>query len=96
MQSYPDKEEHMVHEEGTTQPADEGSVERPVGRPVPARDKPLSCRQRERLKQATDEWARLPTGVGCTNSTLEALERRALVETRARGTSRAVTYRASM
>lgn len=28
----------MAHEEGTTQPADAGPVERTVGRPVPERD----------------------------------------------------------
>ena len=46
--------------------------------------KTLSYRQREMLRQATDEWARLPVGAGCTNSTLNALENRGLVETRVR------------
>jgi hypothetical protein len=45
------------------------------------RAKPMSFRQREMLKQVTDEWSDLPVGVGCTNGTLEALERRGLVET---------------
>lgn len=58
------------------------SVERLVGRPVPQREKPLSYRQRETMKKAPDDWADLPSGMGCTNSTLEALERRGLVETR--------------
>lgn len=48
------------------------------------RAKPLSYRQREMLRQAKDDWARLPIGAGCTNSTLNALEKRGLVETRVR------------
>jgi hypothetical protein len=42
----------------------------------------LSYRQRETLNKASDDWADLPSGMGCTNATLEALERRGIVETR--------------
>lgn len=34
------------------------------------------------LKKAPEDWGGLPAGVHCTNATLEALERRGLVETR--------------
>lgn len=46
------------------------------------RDKELSYRQRQVLGKAPREWEKLPAGIGCTNATLEALERRGLVETR--------------
>lgn len=45
-------------------------------------NKHLTYRQMQLLEKATAEWARLPTGIGCTNATLEALENRGLVETR--------------
>ena len=54
----------------------------PVGRMMLERDKALTHRQREAMKNAPDAWAELPSGMGCTNATLEALERRGLVETR--------------
>jgi hypothetical protein len=47
-----------------------------------AKARPLTYRQRQVLQKAPSEWADLPSGIGCTNSTLEALERRNLVETR--------------
>lgn len=42
----------------------------------------LTGSMRRVLDQAPADWGKLPPGVGCTNSTLEALERRGLVETR--------------
>lgn len=57
-------------------------LEAPVRRLVPKRDKPLSYRQRDVLAKAPADWGRLPGGIGCTNASLEALERRGLVETR--------------
>jgi hypothetical protein len=59
-----------------------GPLDRSVGQPVPERDKPLSYRQRETMKRAPDSWADLPSGMGCTNATLAALEKRGLVEIR--------------
>ena len=53
-----------------------------LGGTAPKRDKPLSHRQREVLARAPAEWGKLPGGIGCTNLSLEALERRGLVETR--------------
>lgn len=44
----------------------------------------LTYAQTQLLAKAPAEWGALPAGVGCTNSTLEALERRGLVETRIR------------
>lgn len=66
----------------TTPPADECRLDVVVGRPEPERAKPLSYRQTQLLLKAPAEWDALPGGVGCTNATLEALERRDLVETR--------------
>ena len=42
----------------------------------------LSYRQNELLLKAPVAWGKLPPGIGCTNATLEALEKRNLVETR--------------
>lgn len=42
----------------------------------------LTYAQKRLMEKAPIEWGNLPGGVGCTNSTLEALERRKLVETR--------------
>ena len=42
----------------------------------------LSYRQRDVFAKAPADWGRLPGGIGCTNATMEALERRGLVETR--------------
>lgn len=53
-----------------------------LGVTAPKRDKELSHRQRDVLSKAPSEWGKLPAGIGCTNATLEALERRGLVETR--------------
>lgn len=75
----------------TTNDAGSAPLERPVGRLAPKQDKaaPLSYRQRETMKKAPDDWADLPSGMGCTNATLEALEKRGLVETRIKpGTER--------
>ena len=74
----------MNDKDATVVPAPLGPVERPVGRPAEQRTKadPLSYRQREVMKKAPDDWADLPSGMGCTNATLEALERRGLVEVR--------------
>ena len=44
-------------------------------------EKQLSYRQRELFAKAPAEWGKLPSSIGCTNATLEALERRVLVET---------------
>lgn len=57
-------------------------LERGVRRPAPKRNKPLSYRQRDVLAKAPADWGKLPGGIGCTNASLEALERRGLVETR--------------
>ena len=59
-----------------------GSLEASVGRMAGKCTKPLSYRQRDVLSKAPAEWGRLPPGIGCTNATLEALEKRGLVETR--------------
>ena len=67
----------MKNEEPVQRP-----LEHHVGRPAPELAKPLSRRQRELLTDAPDEWSYLPVGVGCTNATLTALEKRGLVETR--------------
>jgi len=63
----------------STTPIAQGPADVNVSRPATER---LSYKQRDVLARATDEWARLPPGIGCTNATLEALERRGLVETR--------------
>ena len=42
----------------------------------------LTYRQLRVLEACTDEWAALPHSIGCTNSTLKALETRGIVETR--------------
>lgn len=63
-------------------PGGDRSSERPTDRPAPKLSTELSHRQRELMKWAPEDWAELPTGVGCTNATLAALERRGLVETR--------------
>jgi hypothetical protein len=42
----------------------------------------LSYRQQQTLNKVTPEWSDLPGGIGCTNLTLCALEKRGLVETR--------------
>lgn len=70
-----DNEQHTTDAAGTP-------VQRPVGRPAPKRNKPLSYRQRDVLAKAPADWGKLPGGIGCTNASLEALERRGLVETR--------------
>lgn len=56
--------------------------ERAVAALVPKRASALTDRQRELMEKVQDDWADLPRGVGCTNGTLSALERRGLVETR--------------
>lgn len=42
----------------------------------------LTRAQAALLAKAPADWAHLPPAVGCTNATLEALEKRGLVETR--------------
>lgn len=44
--------------------------------------KPISSAMRCLFGQATTDWDRLPVGVGCTNATLLAIEKRDLIETR--------------
>ena len=44
--------------------------------------KALTKAQKDLLAKAPAEWNRLPAGVGCTNMTLEALERAGLAELR--------------
>lgn len=51
---------------------------------APKRTKPLSYRQSQVLNKAPNDWGKLPGGIGCTNATLEALEKRGLVETEVR------------
>jgi hypothetical protein len=41
----------------------------------------LSDRQREMLARCPDAWTAMPSGIGCTNRTLAALEKLGLVET---------------
>ena len=49
--------------------------------------KKLTYPQAQLLAKASDEWESLPGGYGCTNATLEVLERRGLVELRLIGSS---------
>lgn len=42
----------------------------------------LTYAQNKLMEKAPAEWADLPSGVGCTNATLSALEKRKLVELR--------------
>lgn len=49
--------------------------------PSPLHATALSRRQQQLLAKAPADWEALPSGVGCTNTTLVALERRGLVQT---------------
>jgi hypothetical protein len=42
----------------------------------------LTHKQKRVLEKVSADWTDLPPGIGCTNSTLTALEKRRLVETR--------------
>lgn len=44
--------------------------------------KKLSYRQLQLLDKIGTDWDFLPGGIGCTNQTLEALERKELVQTK--------------
>ena len=72
----------MSDHQNQTEAADGGSALTAELGATTERTKQLSHRQRELLGKAPAEWGKLPGGIGCTNTTLEALERRGLVETR--------------
>lgn len=56
--------------------------------------KRLTTSQRYMLALVSDEWAEMPSGIGCTSGTLAALEKSGVIETRvAPGQSFASSWR---